>query len=344
MTSRLSASSLEGWPKGPGRPTIDDETLIEARDAIVWLLSVSWGEIGWQLPRATTLEELAAAIEPLRGHANEQYVTVLLRSEFVVSTAEEVRTARKSLGKAIEDCRLAREHHDKCVAASRTAEFAMNDSEPAKQGIFFAELLRGWRETATAQRNREAAELVEKNLDKELRAKEAGFALSELLDFVTKKKYARNPLRLANAIAGLPDMRWEQSYARCSAIKCGSWPQFQFRLFRTIKAIWNRRVHHPELPITQLFKQEVERLPKTVVIDVPQPPPDPPKRGKVENALRSHFAENWRHLRLAIEEVVVSENHAEQVPFLVLSHFTRNIGKPRTPQDSILIAQEKLRT
>jgi hypothetical protein len=81
----------------------------------------------------------------------------------VVSTAEEVGTSRKNLGKAIEDCRLAREHHDKCIAASRTAEFAMNDSEPAKQGIFFAELVRGWGETATARKDREAAEREEKN-------------------------------------------------------------------------------------------------------------------------------------------------------------------------------------
>jgi hypothetical protein len=344
MTSRLSLSSLEGGPRGPGRPTIDDEILIEARDGLVWLLSVAWGDIGWQLPRATTLEELRAALEPLRGHPNEQYVTVFLRPTFVLSTAEEVRAARKKLGKAVEHCRLAREHHDKCIADSRTAEFAINDATPEEQGVFFVELLRRWRDGATARKDREAAELAEKDLDQKLRDKEAGFALSELLDFITQRKYARNPLRLANAMAGLPDMGWEQSYARCSAIKCGSWPQFQFRLFRTIKAIWNRRVQHPELPITQLFRQEIERLPKTVIIDIPQPPPNPPKRGKVENALRSHLADNWRHLRLAIEEVVGSENHPEKVPFLLLSGFTRNIGKPRTPQDSILIEQEKIRT
>jgi hypothetical protein len=337
-------NSLEGGSRGPGRPTINDEMLIEARDGIVWLLSVSWGDIGWQLPRATTLNELAAALEPLRGHANEQYVTVFLRSTFVDSTAEEVRTAKKNLGKAIEDCRLAREHHDKCVADSRTAEFAMNDAEPGKQGTFFVELLRAWRESTTAQRDREAAELAERNLDKDLRAKESGFALSQLLDFITQKKYARNPLRLANAMAGLPDMGWEQSYARCSAIKCGSWPQFQFRLFRTINAIWNRRVHRSELPLTELFRQEIERLPKEVIIDIPQPPPNPSKRGKVQNSLRSHLADNWRLLRLAIEEVAATENDPEQVPFLLLSGFTRNIGKPRAPQDSVLIAKEKMTT
>lgn len=335
--------SLEGGQRGPGRPTIDDFSLRTDRDAIVWLLSTAWGDVGWQLPRATTLEELRRALEPLRGRANDQHVTVFLRPTFVVSTAEEVRAAGKTLGDAIEEGRNAREHHDKCVADSRMAEFAMNDVEPEKQATFFVELLRRWRESAAAQKCRETADLAEKNLNQDLRAIEAGFALSELLDFITRKKYARNPLRLANAMAGLPDMGWEQSYVRCSAMKCGSWPQFQFRLFRTINAIWNRRVHYPELPLTALFRQEIERLPKTVIIDIPQPLPDPPKRGKIENSLRSHLADNWRLLRLAIEEVTATENHPEQVPFLLLSYFTRNIGKPKTPQDSILIAQEKIR-
>lgn len=340
----MTLRNVESGPRGPGRPTIDDEVLIETRDGIVWLLSVAWGDIGWQLPRATALEELRAALEPLRGHANDQYVTVFLRRTFVVSTAEEVRAARKNLGKAIEENRLAREQHENCLAESRMAEFAMNDAELGKQGIFFVELLRRWRERAGSQKALEATELAIGSLDHDLRDREAGLALSELLNFITKKKYARNPLSLANAMAGLPDMGWAQSYTRCSAMQCGSWPQFQYRLFSTIKAIWNRRVQHPELPITQLFRQEIERLPKTVIIDIPQPPPNPPKRGKVENALRSHLANNWRHLRLAIDEVVGLENHPEQVPFLLLSCFTLNIGKPRNPQDSVLIAQEKIKT
>jgi hypothetical protein len=343
-TGLAFARSLETGRKGPGRPTIDDLTLRTDRDAIVWLLAVAWGDIGWQLPRATTLEELRTALEPLRGHANEQYVTVFLRPTFVVSTAEEVRAERKDLAKAIEDCRLTREHQDKCLADSRTAEFAMNDAEPEQQGMFFVELLRGWRDSATARKDREVAEKEEKNLDKDLRAKEAGFALSELLDFITQKKYARNPLRLANAMAGLPDIGWAQSYARCSAIKCASWPQFQFRLFRTIKAIWNRRVHHPDLTPAQLFRQEIEALPKTVIIVIPQPPPDPPKKGKMENALRSHLADNWRLLRLAIEDVAGLENHPDQIPFLLLACFIRNIAKPRTAQDLVLIAKEKIST
>jgi hypothetical protein len=336
------ARSLEGGQRGPGRPTIDDETLNGDRDAIVWLLSAAWGDIGWELPQATTLDELRHALEPLRGHPNDQYVAVFLRPTFVTSTAEEIRAARKNLGKAIEHCRAARDRHDKCLDASRTAELAMNDAQQEQQGIFLVELLGRWGESAKARKDWEAAQRDETDLDRDLKAKEAGFALSELLDFITQKKYARNPLRLANAMAGLPDMRWEQSCTRCSAIKCGSWPQFQYRLFRAIKAIWNRRVHHPELALTQLFRQEIEKLPRTVLISVPQPPPNPPTKGKIDNALRSHLAENWRSLRLAIEEIEESEAQPDRVPFIILNHFMKNLAKPRTPQDSVLIAKERI--
>ena len=308
----------------------------------MWLLSIAWGEIGWQLPQATTLDELRQALEPLRGLPNDQHVSVFLRRSFVVSTAEDVRAARKKLGKAIEDCRLARERHDRYLDAVRTAELAMNEAKSEQQEVFLGELLKGWRERAEALKEWEAAQHAETDLDRDVRAKETGFALSELLDFIKQKKYARNPLRLANAMAGLPDMGWEQSYARCSAMKCSSWPQFQFRLFRTIKAIWNRRNSYPELTLTQLFRQEIKKLHRTVMISVPQPPPNPPRKGKMDNPIRSYLAENWRSLRLGIEEITESETQPDRMPFLILVRFMQNLARPRTPQDLVLIAKEKI--
>src|SRR5205814_1205314 len=51
----------------------------------------------------------------------------------------------------------------------------------------------------------------ERELEKILRDKEAAFSQSELLKFIHARKYARNPLQFANAMAGLPDMGWHQS-------------------------------------------------------------------------------------------------------------------------------------
>jgi hypothetical protein len=312
----------------------------------VWLLSVAWGDVGWYLPQAKTAEELRCALEPLRGQPNEQCVIRFLRPTSVTATAEEIRAKRKALGKAIEYSSEAQAKHDASARAARVAEHAMNDASPETQMTFQVELFKQWGESAKARRELEAAQETEKRLDQEVKDQEASFSQHELLDFIAKKKYARNPLRLANAMAGLPDMRWGQSYARCSSLKCSQWPHFHFRLFRTIKAIWNRRNSHPELTLVQLFRREIEKLPKTVMITFKQLTPKPDLTVRQKNSLRSYIGDDFRLLRLAIEDISASETETEpdRVPFLILSRFMRNLSKPRTPQDLVLIAREKIDT
>jgi hypothetical protein len=334
--------SLEGGPPGPGRPTVDDQTLWADRDALVSLLSITWPDIGWQIPQVTTLEDLRHAFEPLRGHPSEYLIFYFLRATPVTATPEEIRASRKTLGKAIERLREAQERHDRCVQASRIAESAMNDVQPDERQAMASDVFRAWGENKKAREELALAINTEKNLTQELRSKEAGFAQTELLDYITKKKYARNPLGLAKAMAGLPDIGWPQSHERCSETKSDQWPHFQFRVFKTIKTIWNRRDSYPELPIAQLFRQEIGALPRTVIGNIKHPPPKPAVPIKRENGLRLHLGDNFRSLRLAIEEVVGVETHPDRMPFLIASRFTKNLGKTRAPQDLVLNAREKI--
>jgi hypothetical protein len=334
--------SLDGGPPGPGRPTVDDQTLGADRDALVWLLSVTWPDIGWELPQATTLEELRKALEPWRGHPSEQTVVHFLRPTAVTATPEEIRALRKTVGKAIEVLREAQERHDVCVRASRTIESAMNDVEPLHLQAMAPDLFRAWGENKKAREALQLAIDTERKLTEKLRDREAGFAQIELLDYVTKKKYARNPLGLANAMAGLPSLGWPQSHERCSKIACGLWPTFQFQIVETIATIWNRRGSYPELPIVQLFRQEVDKLSKTVMVRYQPSLVRPAKKTKGENPLRAHLADKWRSLRLALEEVVGLETHPDRMPFLIASRFGKNLAKPRTMQDVVLDAKEKI--
>src|SRR5207253_11314709 len=61
---------------------LDDFWLGTHRDSLVDMLSCWWGEVGWQLPRATTREELRAALEPLREHSNRHRISRLLLASF----------------------------------------------------------------------------------------------------------------------------------------------------------------------------------------------------------------------------------------------------------------------
>src|SRR5712691_9164777 len=101
-----------GFRRGPGRPTIDKETFGGHRDALVWLLSVAWGDIGWGLTNATTLDELRQALEPLRKHPSNNLIASFLRSTSTPATAQEVRSLKRAQGKAVENLRAIQEKHD----------------------------------------------------------------------------------------------------------------------------------------------------------------------------------------------------------------------------------------
>jgi len=215
----------------------------------------------------------------------------------------------------------------------------MNDVQDQWQAMA-VELFGAWGEKKKAREALALARDTERKLTEELRNKEAGLAQAELLDYITKKKYARDPLGLANAMAGLPDLGWPQSHERCSKMTCSQWPAFQFQIVEIIATIWNRRGSYPELPTVQLFRQEIDTLSTTVIASY-QPFPDRPAI-KRENPLRAHLADNWRSLRLALEEVVGLETDLDRMPFLITSRFTKNLGKPLTPQDLRLNAREKI--
>src|SRR5438132_9902534 len=93
----------------PGRPTVSKGVFAGHRDSLVWLLSVGWGDIGWQLINATTLEELRQAFEPLREHSSSNIIARFLRSTSISATAKEVRSLKKAHDRAVEELRAVQE-------------------------------------------------------------------------------------------------------------------------------------------------------------------------------------------------------------------------------------------
>jgi hypothetical protein len=325
--------------QGPGRPSVDKDTLSSDRDAFVWLLSVFWGEIGWEIPRSTSSEELRRAFGPVKGHSSEHLLALFMRPTPIAATPKEIRQTRKLLGKAVERLREAQTESNKCEEASRLAESAMLETQSEHEAPMVIDLFKAWGSALKARGELESARASERVIEQALRDKEAGTAQNEVVDYITEAKYARNPMGLGNAMAGLPDMTWQQSYARCAKLPCTQWPNFHFRLFETIKTIWNHRDSYPDLSPVQLFRQEIGKLHKKVLSEFPQLGPS---RTMVENVLRSHLSENWRRFRLAVEDVVRPGIDPDRAPFLILSRFSQYLAKPRTPQDQILDAREKI--
>lgn len=323
----------------PGRPTVSKGIFAGHRDSLVWLLSVGWGDIGWQLINAATLEELRQAFEPLREHSPSNIIASFLRLTSISATAKEVRSLKKAQDRAVEELRAVQEKHDNFARTSQVAEHAMNEANPNPPTKLQAALLVGWKGKNTSRRELEAARDRLKAIETDLADKGASFSQHELLDFITRKKYARNPLGLANAMAGLPDMTWEHSHARASKIKYPQWPTYDYKLFTQIEMIWKFHSSDSKVSLAEFFFQAVQKIPKTVMVTYEVTG----ERIKQQNPVRLELGGNFRFLRLAVEEVQKElPLDSGEVPFRILSRFRKNAAKPRTPQELVLIAQEKI--
>jgi hypothetical protein len=333
-----------------GRPTVDDQSLSDHRDSIVDMLSCWWGEVGWQLPRVTTREQLRAALEPLREHPNRHRISRLLLVSSDSATAEQIREERQANAKAIEKIYDANARQRECMDAVSQAQMALGQATPEQTKEVKEQVLKRQADLQAANRAYDGACSAQQAIEKKLDQMEAGFAQDELLMFIEtrfiKGKYARSPRNLADAMAGLPYTQgvhfmgvW-QSYARCSKLDCV--PHHRFQLFETIQSIW-KKSKKSKLPPLEFFHQEITALPKTVVSKTVDPLTKKEVSDKTENGVRSYLLNYWPIWNLAIQKSLESSVEPERVPFLICANFTLVQRDPKTSVYMVLGAAEKIK-
>ena len=260
-----------------GRPTIEDDWLSANRNSLSWICSLAeWGEVGWQLTHATTREALRVALDPVREHSNKHLISRLLLPSSESANPEQIREGRDANGRAIEQIYEAQERQRQYPDLIMRAEMALSHASLEQIEEVKAELSKLQADLQTATLAHEAACKAQTALEKRLDQREAGFAQDQLLMFIDKRfingRYARNPLNLANAMAGLPYTQgvhflgaW-QSYQRCSDLPCELWPHHRFQVFETIRSIF-KKSKTSKLPPMEFFHQEIVALPSTVVLE-----------------------------------------------------------------------------
>jgi len=303
------------------------------------MLSSWWEEVGWQLTRATTREELRIALEPLKEHPNRHHISRLLLSSSESATPEQIREARKANGKAITGIYEPQALLQECMGWVNKAEMALGQASPEQMEAVKAQLSRFRADLQTVKDTYEAACRQQRATEKKLDQMEAGFAQDQLLMFIDKRfikgKYARNPKNLADAMAGLPfayDVRFMgawQSYVRCSKLPCLLWPHHRFQVFETIQSIW-KKSRTSDLPPEEFFYQEIMALQKTVVRKTVDPVTKEPELNKVENGVRSYLLDNWPIWSRAIRKSLESPVESERMPFMIGSNFTKIQREPQT--------------
>jgi hypothetical protein len=368
-----SAGEMYSWEQGNrvplGRRTLSNGILLGHRDRLVSFLSLTWPEVGWRLLSAHTAEKVQEAFSVFRGNEREYLIKRFFDSSSAAAcTTKDLRRLAKDIEVATAEVSRYHNKKDQSERAFNEAEIAMkmagllktedenqqNVPTLSEEGTNLDEreqqLLRAEYEKRRSDLNlativENQAQTKEASLRGELESKENFFAQAELAEFISVGKYARNPLQLANAMAGLPQMRWERSYARCSKLPCTGWPTFDFSIFDTIERIWKLRHDCPGLSIVELFRNEIEKLPRTVEYVAQQTVQNgeimEEKKSRMPNNVRSYLAD-FRYLRLAIEEALKSNQLPYRVPFLIASNLNRNHKTMTTAVHLVLAAPERI--
>jgi hypothetical protein len=302
-----------------GRPeSVDDATLEDSRNHLVWLLEISWGEVGWNLRTVKTAADVRCALqawdqEPYRSR---YVVETLLRFSERAATAKALNERRRRLGKLNETVRNAHESLEKCWESfERAIRVPATQLSQGEQEVLDDEIKK--RAQTLAHAGAEYLDLRDRreNLERLLRDGEAYFARGELVRFCKSRRYRINPLNTANALAGLPFLGWRQSAKRCRKWKCPGADGMAYQAFKIIYRIVNSCTQRSEL-----IKYAEQWLRA--------------RRGgahRMNWSWKSHAISelrwNWYYLRRSIQTVLNAKPHPGALPYMITSGYLRRTAR-----------------
>lgn len=336
-SQNLELSPKDGKKRPRGRPTLASNHLLGARNDWLRLLEYNWPEIGWQLicirrQRKATIETIREAMMLLVDKPNGGLASAFCRGSSESASPKEIRTDWTKRSRLDQEIRSAHTERNTCERLSLEVESALKQTEEAEEDA--APKLKERIQQEVERRNESLVRATVRlgklqeqydTVNRTVLDRESFFCRSELLDFLhSEGRYAVKPRPLAKALAGLPYMRWRQSFVRCAKMPYRVEPQEWYRTFAVIRKIWGprRQADFSDAPI-DLFRNSILRLPK-------------------KSYERSFLATNWRDLKLAIEECWQQQHDSESIPFIVTASFVRDHSRQKGNVERVLAAQDSL--
>jgi hypothetical protein len=314
-----------------GRPTRPDNIILRTRNAWVALLEKSWFEIGLQMrdmraQRKATIEDIRKLFEPVKlTFHNSDLVTSVYHKSTDHANPSEILKTRKRVGKLDAQIRqtLAKRHEQQ--RACQQAEVALKQSTPGDLDMIQSVAAKRLVDLTKIEDELKTLRSEGNAQEKKLRDQEAYVNRSELLEFVRCGRYAINPLNVANALAGLPGMKWRQSYTRCSQMPYDADARSAYRVLEVISRIWARRSQEFEAPPIDFFRSELL------------------KHSRKFDSTRQFIRRSWSDLKLAIVECWNSERLPSSIPSFIAKIFMRNVARPKNAAEQILAELESLK-
>jgi hypothetical protein len=319
-----------------GRRTIGDNFLLGARNGLLSFFEQVWHEIGWQLLQIRrqgtgTMDDVRNVFEAVRSKPayrdkpDHHWADCFLRGLPQAATDKERRANRIKAAALHSQIQKMRSQQQELEYTSAYAETAVQQAGENEKEIIQSDANQKKARLEELKENLRRTEAESNELDKMMRERETYFYCSQLLDFLCKGKYAVKPLPLANSLAGLVDMGWRQSLARCSKMPRSSFHvHYPYGVLEAISRIWKRRTKNPELSMTDLFHAEI------------------PKLRKQDREARTYLAEGWRDLRMAIAECSSAKHNDDFMPYAITQAFVNNRSRSKTQAEQILDEHDKL--
>ena len=298
----LTAFSVQ--PRKRGRPlSLDRQTLINRRDSLRSWLEGYWGHVGWKLERAKNILDVRKALCCGEIRFNQTIQIFVRSTKGRRATIEKLRLTKShvfSLSQKVHTAYSVSQQSAESLSRVQAAVQHADTKRQKKELLAISEQRK--LEHANAQKNYEEVQKQDRLLRAKYDEENASFAQNELLHFIQSDRYSFTPIKLANAMAGLPEMGWRQSAKLCAPHKQRTDPGPIYWLFLQVdRAISKSKMAN--LPLLEGLQFALESY-----------------KNKEDYRLLE-AKRNWYHLRRSIENVHERKNERGSLPFRIIAKY-----------------------
>jgi len=298
-------------------------------------LEDEWGRIGLELQQVRQPDDVRAALMlvpgvelclPFRNHAG-----CLLREGTETVGWRELRLTRQQHEKAVaaesllwSEYHSARQNTEEATTALKVAigQFGAANVAPVAEKLGVEDLTNNSNQLEASLKE---AQNQRQMLRNRLSSQEAWYARNEIVKFVRSRRYDKNPLNFAKAMAGLPEYGWLYSFRKCSAIKRESLPPatLNFRIREILTLIMRRTKPLSLKKIEMKLRDELLRRGT-----------DPP--------IRAHIGPNWWYMEQAFSECRGKGFKRVELPYRIMARFLEHVQRPKSLLEVELAKRQQL--
>jgi hypothetical protein len=303
-----------------GRPEeISNDRLLSTRDQLFVLLTNNWVKLGSLLQKIrntskvvfSTVSRTIQKEWKTLGDGSCVIIDCLVRPSEIEHSITELRVIDDELFDLHSSIQDASQRERQYLEAVEHAEHALRSEPTGARSILVSNELAS-RKVKLAQTRADLVALRgrAKGLTELLLGGRANFARRELIEFCHERRYALTPLNTANALAGVPWIKWRRSMDRCRTL--AGMPDLEddvvgpYGAVETLrKIVESRPPQQSLLAHAKSWFEARKRTPSVAVVEL---------------------ADHWYYLEPSIEAVLNRQHSPRKRHFEIASEYYRRIS------------------